>query len=290
MITSKVFTDRERIVCPNTTTDGLPALFHQGFGTRKLEIVNVDDQEHFPLLMPEATTPIINGRKANRLEVSFAMGFPVPPRVRMSVKGKDERTHRIPHVFPCIRPLFPGQADPCRITTKFGLCVRLLSIRLLNVMSFKRAEQVAGFSSLHSCRTTREILKHGDFPVLVFDLISLEDDTSFILSSRITERKLGALLDAYIKDTTDVHLGTCLSRLSCHVRPFTDAPLIPSINFTQPTPLLFQGCTSTRTLQSFPFGNGSGDASLDSSEDRMVFTVLRDNTLEYRHLRDVPRK
>jgi hypothetical protein len=105
MITSKIFTDWERVVSPYTTTDGVPTLFHQGLGTRKLEIVDVDDQEHFPLLMPEAAAPLINGRKTQRFQMAFTMSFPVAPCIRMSIKGKDKRTDRVSHVLPRLRPL-----------------------------------------------------------------------------------------------------------------------------------------------------------------------------------------
>ena len=95
MITSKIFTDRERVVSPYTTTDGVPTLFRQGLGSRKLEIVDVDDQEHLPLLMPEAATPLTTGRKSHRLKVAFTMSFPVAPRIRMSIKGKDQGTDKV---------------------------------------------------------------------------------------------------------------------------------------------------------------------------------------------------
>ena len=108
MITPKIFTDWESVVSPHTTTDGVPTLFHQGLGARKLEIVDVDDQEHLPLLMPEAATPRVNGRKPNGLKVAFTMRFLVAPRIRMSVKGKDKRTDRVPHILPRLRPLPPG--------------------------------------------------------------------------------------------------------------------------------------------------------------------------------------
>ena len=88
MFTSEVLTDRERIVSPDTTTDGIPALFHQSLGTRKLEIVDIDGQEHLPFLMPEAAPPLIDRREPDRLKVVFTMSLPVTTRIRMSVKGR----------------------------------------------------------------------------------------------------------------------------------------------------------------------------------------------------------
>ena len=96
MITSRIFTDCERVVSPYTTTDGIPTLFHQSLGIRKLEIVDVDDQEHLPLVMPEAAPPLIDRREPDGFEVAFTMSLPVSPRIRMTIKGKDKKTDRVP--------------------------------------------------------------------------------------------------------------------------------------------------------------------------------------------------
>ena len=75
--------------------DGWSPNTHQSFGTRKLEIVDVDDQEHLPLLMPEAAPPFIDRREPNGFEVAFTMSLPVSPRIRMTIKGKDKRTDKV---------------------------------------------------------------------------------------------------------------------------------------------------------------------------------------------------
>ena len=73
-----------------------------------------------------------------------------------------------------------------------------------------------------------------------------------------------------------------------NIRPLTHTLLVPSINLSQSAPLLIKRRTSTRAFKSLLLGNGSGNASFNRSKDGMMVAVLRDHTLENRHLRNVP--
>ena len=61
----------------------------------------------------------------------------------------------------------------------------MLGVGLHHDVPFDKSITVSSLSSLHSGRTTRNLLKDSRVPRLVFDLIALENDSAFELSKLI---------------------------------------------------------------------------------------------------------
>ena len=88
--------------------------------------------------------------ESNFSETSFAMAFPQPPRVGVTVQSKNKPDDGISvPSHPFLRPSIPREANPSFDTLHNGLGVGLFAVTLGDIVVRHRSIGVEGFSSLH---------------------------------------------------------------------------------------------------------------------------------------------
>ena len=100
--------------------------------------------------------------------------------------------------------------------------VSLLGIALLNGMPGHESVSVCRPGCLHGGRRRPEVGKKGPVPILVFDVVALEDGASLVLTPFIVDIQFVVLLHHYTKYQPHN------SRRACAARPFAD--FIPLLN------------------------------------------------------------
>jgi hypothetical protein len=140
------------------------------------------------------------------------------------------------------------------------LGVGLFSVGLLDGVARGKPQRVGGFSRFHGRRAARKLLKHGGIPILVFDLVPLEHDSTLVLLVRVIIRELTVFLNANGERSADMRDDSSLACLTRYIRPAPNDGLIPALDGTQPVPLLAQCSSGLWIGNLFRSSNGAGNA------------------------------
>ena len=96
-----------------------------------------------------------------------------------------------------------------RFNRRIELALRVggFGVRLLTLMSRDEGVAVNRLGGFHGSRAAAQLLKHGGFPIFIFHVVALEDDTTFHLATRVVGRQLTVLLDADLKDAANMNFS-----------------------------------------------------------------------------------
>ena len=147
MLAAEILAERCWIFCFDPFPDKPPGFWEGLRRSSHLEVVHVDYQKRFELLVPEDRSPFAHRLETSGLEIPLAMPFPVPPRIGVSIQGKAKTSLRPFHMAPAGGPPVPRQLDPGRgVPTQFRLDVRLFGVCDLNAVAVKKAISIGTFT------------------------------------------------------------------------------------------------------------------------------------------------
>ena len=95
----------------------------------------------------------------------------------------------------------------------------------------ERTVAVRGFARLHGGRAAGKLLEDSNVPILVVDVVTLEDDPTLVFTVRVSFLKLAALKYADVEDATDVNIEPALPSFPTHIVPLPDLGLVPTSAF-----------------------------------------------------------
>jgi len=287
MVAAEVFPQRGGILHANVATDQRPPLRQRLGWTSHLEVIDIHNQEQSKFGMGVTGAPIRDGKETDTEQVLMAMFFPVSPRIRVTVQRKFEGADGVMVVLPRRRAPLGWNANPCNnVAAQFALNVRLFGVGLLNIIVLKKADGITGLASLKGGGRGAELLKQRNIPILITDLVSLEDDTALKFAGRVVRRELAVLLDTNFEDKPNVGLRIRCASLTSHILPLTDSFLVPTASFTQICPLLLQSCLGLRVRTNLRLAHRTGHSNVEGvSNGGHMGTVDVDMGLN-RHGRD----
>jgi hypothetical protein len=122
----------------------------------------------------------------------------------------------------------------------------------------QKGVDVSCLSSLHGGRGTGKFGEDGSVVLLIPDLVAHENNPALELSSRVTERKLGALFVAQFEDTANVDLLLVPLGLCLELGKLNNNAFVPSAGGPEALPLFGDSSLGRGSAGDFSLVDGSG--------------------------------
>ncbi len=167
------------------------------------------------------------------------MLLPVAAGIRMAVQTKNERAHWINIQWlgsvstskPTCWPSVAWKGDPSLSASKKRLAVGLFRVRLFAGNAREQAVEVARIAGFHCCRAATKLLEDRSLPVLIANVVPLEDVPALAFSVLVANRKLAAFFDSNSEDLAEVHGLSCASGAGFSDMHLLNQVLVPTAGF-----------------------------------------------------------